>query len=156
MTTSDRFSASLLIVLTLLSAIVIISVTLYGRPARGGEQMVCHLQPADAGGWHYRTKIGGRREQCWYQGQVMKPRKELYWATDEFDLRRGPSDIPGAGSAQEHRPAPHAPAAAPVDELRRGPSSTPGVGTAQEQVDPMLSAPAAVPNEFEDRWAPVR
>src|SRR5262245_54949299 len=48
--------------------------------ARGGERMLCHLEPADADGWHYRTKIGGRPEQCWYQGERMKPRSELYWA----------------------------------------------------------------------------
>ena len=50
------------------------------RNAYGGELMICHLQPNDAGGWHYRTKVGGRREQCWYQGRNMKPRRELYWA----------------------------------------------------------------------------
>ena len=51
-------------------------------PAFGGEKMLCHLEPGDSGGWHYRTKVGGGGKplQCWYQGPEMKPRRELYWA----------------------------------------------------------------------------
>ncbi len=64
----------------LLAAIVVSLFGLYVRNAHGGELMICHLQPNDAGGWHYRTKVGGRRDQCWYQGPDMKPRRELYWA----------------------------------------------------------------------------
>jgi hypothetical protein len=43
-----------------------------------GELMVCQLESHP--GWHYRTKVGNRPEQCWYDGPRMKPRKELYWA----------------------------------------------------------------------------
>jgi len=45
-----------------------------------GEQMLCHLQPGGNDGWHYRTKIDGRAEACWYLGERMKPRSQLYWA----------------------------------------------------------------------------
>jgi hypothetical protein len=70
--------------------------------ARGAE--LCFLAPQGIGEWHYRTKIGGRPERCWYIGERMKPRSELYWAeipkipplsimdppesnNDEFNLR---------------------------------------------------------------------
>lgn len=45
----------------------------------GGERMICQLEPQNDN-WHYRTKVGGRAEKCWYEGQRMKPRNELYWA----------------------------------------------------------------------------
>jgi hypothetical protein len=50
--------------------------------AHGGERTMCHLEPADvAGGWHYRTKVPPLMDaQCWYVGERMKPRRELYWA----------------------------------------------------------------------------
>jgi hypothetical protein len=49
--------------------------------AYGGERTMCHLEPADAGGWHYRTKVPPLLDaQCWYVGERMKPRRELYWA----------------------------------------------------------------------------
>jgi hypothetical protein len=63
-----------------------------------GERTLCHLEPLSAEGWHYRTKIDGRPERCWYVGERMKPRRELYWAeapkipppmsqSGEFELR---------------------------------------------------------------------
>jgi hypothetical protein len=69
-----------LVVAGMLAAIVVSLFGLFIRSAHGGELMICHLQPGDAGGWHYRTKVGGRPQQCWYQGPDMKPRRELYWA----------------------------------------------------------------------------
>jgi hypothetical protein len=49
--------------------------------AYGGERTMCHFEPADAGGWHYRTKVPPLMDaQCWYLGERMKPRRELYWA----------------------------------------------------------------------------
>ena len=49
--------------------------------AHSGERIMCHLEPADSGGWHYRTKIPPLMDhQCWYFGPRMKPRRELYWA----------------------------------------------------------------------------
>jgi len=69
-----------LVVAGLLAAIVVSTFALYVRNAHGAERMICHLQPGDAGGWHYRTKVGGRPQQCWYYGPDMKPRRELYWA----------------------------------------------------------------------------
>jgi hypothetical protein len=44
------------------------------------EQQICQLEPQSLGDWHYRTKVGGRSERCYYVGPRMKPRKELYWA----------------------------------------------------------------------------
>jgi hypothetical protein len=63
-----------------------------------GEKQLCNLKPLSAEGWHYRTKINGRPQRCWYVGDRMKPRSELYWAeapkipppmsqTGEFELR---------------------------------------------------------------------
>jgi len=65
---------ALAIVFALSAAIVFVSA------ARGSEQQLCHLEPMASDGWHYRTKIDGRAERCWYQGERMKPRRELYWA----------------------------------------------------------------------------
>src|SRR5262245_23151759 len=63
-----------------LIAIVVTLMILAVPKAHGGEKMLCNLAPQGVGEWHYRTKIGGRREQCWYIGERMKPRSELYWA----------------------------------------------------------------------------
>jgi hypothetical protein len=50
--------------------------------AYASEKMICSLSPANnAEGWHYRTKIKPRPEsRCWYAGERMKPRSELYWS----------------------------------------------------------------------------
>jgi|SRR5262245_45609166 len=63
----------------MLATIFAISVLLM-RPVKGGELMACQLEPINSGGWHYRTKIGGRPGKCFYLGERMKPRSELYWA----------------------------------------------------------------------------
>jgi hypothetical protein len=66
--------------------------------AYADERQLCNLEPMSAEGWHYRTKIDGRLERCWYVGERMKPRRELYWAeapkipppmsqSGEFELR---------------------------------------------------------------------
>jgi hypothetical protein len=67
--------------------------------AFGGERMSCEVQPVRGDGreWHYRTKIPGyagdvRDDKCWYPGERMKPRGELYWDTDTTDLSAPPSD----------------------------------------------------------------
>ena len=73
-------SEALIIALALVLAIVFASLVLFVHRAHGGDRMLCHLAPMDSGGWHYRTKVGGRPEQCWYFGPPMKPRRELYWA----------------------------------------------------------------------------
>jgi hypothetical protein len=62
--------------------------------AWGGERMSCEVQPARADGreWHYRTKVGGDPRICWYPGERMKPRSELYWDTDATPLSGPPGD----------------------------------------------------------------
>jgi hypothetical protein len=52
--------------------------------AFGGERMSCEVQPVRGDGreWHYRTKVGGDPRICWYPGERMKPRSELYWETE--------------------------------------------------------------------------
>jgi hypothetical protein len=45
-----------------------------------GELVICNVEPRDPTGWHYRTMVGGLERRCWYQGERMKPRSELYWA----------------------------------------------------------------------------
>jgi len=68
-------SALALMIVAVISALIV-----FLAAARGGEQMICHLQPMDSG-WHYRTRIPPRPEiRCWYRGERMKPRRELYWA----------------------------------------------------------------------------
>src|SRR5262245_64137437 len=54
----------------------------------GGERMSCEVQPVHGDGreWHYRTKVGGDPRTCWYPGERMKPRSELYWDTDTTNL----------------------------------------------------------------------
>jgi len=66
--------------------------------AFGSERMSCKVQPVRGDGreWHYRTKIPGyagdvRDDKCWYPGERMKPRGELYWDIDTT----GPSAPPG-------------------------------------------------------------
>jgi hypothetical protein len=67
--------------LALLISLVAIFTAIAYR-AWGGERVECEIQPVTGDGreWHYRTKVGGRPEQCWYPGERMKPRSELYWA----------------------------------------------------------------------------
>jgi len=48
------------------------------RMAVGGDRVPCMAWAPDAT-WHYRTKIDGRPERCWYQGPPMKARQELFW-----------------------------------------------------------------------------
>jgi len=77
---------------------VLLLLVLIGQ-AFGGERMSCEVQPVRGDGreWHYRTKIPGyagdvRDDKCWYPGERMKPRGELYWDTDTTDLSAPPSD----------------------------------------------------------------
>jgi hypothetical protein len=46
-----------------------------------GENLTpCWDEPMQDGQeWHYRTKVNGEPRQCWYVGEKMKPRRELYW-----------------------------------------------------------------------------
>jgi hypothetical protein len=62
---------------------VLLLLMLIGQ-AFGGERMSCEVQPVRGDGreWHYRTKVGGDPRICWYPGEQMKPRSELYWDTD--------------------------------------------------------------------------
>jgi hypothetical protein len=72
--------------------------------AYGGERMACQVAPNDpVSSWHYRTKIPGyapgiRDDKCWYIGKPMKPREELFWATEpmrEIDPIRLPWEQEG-------------------------------------------------------------
>jgi hypothetical protein len=71
-------------IIALVIAIVVMTIAITGNlmcSAHGGEQMLCQLERQnDAVDWHYRTKVGGFERKCWYQGERMKPRHELYWA----------------------------------------------------------------------------
>lgn len=69
-----------LVTISILLAILFIVSALLMRPARGGERIACQLEPISAGDWHYRTKVGSRPERCYYLGERMKPRSELYWS----------------------------------------------------------------------------
>lgn len=132
---SDRYSADLMVALTLLSAIVIMAVTLYGRPARG-EVIACRERversgPDDRVHWGWRM-IDGRR--CLYVGRNGKPKHKLEW-TDIDEPPR--NEFKG-------------------DQLRREPSSIPDAGSAQEQKATIPPVPAAAPlSEFENRWVPM-
>jgi hypothetical protein len=59
---------------------VLLLLMLIGQ-AFGGERMSCEVQPTpDGREWHHRTKVGGDPRICWYPGERMKPRSELYRA----------------------------------------------------------------------------
>ena len=62
--------------------------------AFGGERLRCEVQPTREDGreWSYRTKVGGDPRICWYPGERMKPRSELYWDTDTTRLSAPPGD----------------------------------------------------------------
>ena len=62
--------------------------------AFGGERMRCEVQPTrdDGREWSYRTKVGADPRICWYPGERMKPRGELYWDTDTTRLPAPPGD----------------------------------------------------------------
>jgi hypothetical protein len=62
--------------------------------AFGGERMSCEVQPVRSDGreWHYRTKFGGDHRVCWYPGERMKPRDELYWDPGTTGPSAPPSD----------------------------------------------------------------
>jgi hypothetical protein len=48
------------------------------------EPIPCWDEPAQDGQeWHYRTRVDGELRRCWYVGERMKPRKELYWRDKE-------------------------------------------------------------------------
>src|SRR5262249_37358920 len=91
---------------------VLLLLVLIGQ-AFGGERMSCEVQPVRGDGreWHYRTKIPGyagdvRDDKCWYPGERMKPRGELYWDTDTTDLSAPPSDAVRPAQAARVRPKP--------------------------------------------------
>jgi hypothetical protein len=60
----------------------------------GGVRMRCEVQPTREDGreWHYRTKVGADPRICWYPGERMKPRSELYWDTDPTTLSDPPPE----------------------------------------------------------------
>jgi hypothetical protein len=62
------------------------------RYAHGDHKQLCQIQPGREG-WHYRTKVDGKSWRCYYQGERMKPRDQLYWA-----------ETPMAPSIIEHLP----------------------------------------------------
>jgi hypothetical protein len=71
---------------------VLLLLMLIGQ-AFGGERMNCEMQPMpDGREWHYRTRVGGDPRICWYPGERMKPRSELYWDTDTTHLSAPPSN----------------------------------------------------------------
>jgi hypothetical protein len=76
---------------TMLAALLLL---MFIGQAFGGERMSCEVQPVRGDGreWHYRTKVGGDPRICWYPGERMKPRSELYWDTDTTRLSAPPSD----------------------------------------------------------------
>jgi hypothetical protein len=68
----------LIAITALLGAMATLAILSWPKKARGVE--LCFLAPQGIGEWHYRTKVGGRPERCYYEGTRMKPRRELYWA----------------------------------------------------------------------------
>jgi hypothetical protein len=83
---------NILVALALMLAIVTALVALI-QNAHGGEKQLCHVEPGTQGEWHYRTNIDGKSRRCYYEGERMKPRSELYWA-----------EIPSTPSSVDHLP----------------------------------------------------
>ena len=55
--------------------------------AHAGERLQCFAQPQGRD-WHYRTRVPGfngdvKDDRCWYPGERMKPREELFWPSPE-------------------------------------------------------------------------
>jgi hypothetical protein len=71
---------------TMLAALLLL---MFVGQAFSGERMSCEVQPVRGDGreWHYRTKVGGDPRVCWYPGERMKPRSELYWDTTRLSAR---------------------------------------------------------------------
>ena len=69
---------------TMLAALLLL---MFIGQAFGGERMSCEVQPMRGDGreWHYRTKVDGDPRICWYPGERMKPRSELYWDAPPSD-----------------------------------------------------------------------
>jgi len=76
---------------TMLAALLLLMFT---GQAFSAERMSCEVQPVrgDVREWHYRTKVGGDPRVCWYPGERMKPRSELYWDSDTTRLSAPSSD----------------------------------------------------------------
>ena len=76
---------------TMLAALLLLMLI---GPAFSGERMSCEVQPVRGDGreWHYRTRVGGDPRVCWYPGERMKPRSELFWDTDTTRVSAPPSD----------------------------------------------------------------
>ena len=70
---------NILVGLTLMLAIVFVLVAMI-QHAHGGEKQLCQMERGVQGEWHYRTKVNGKPWKCYYEGERMKPRAELYWA----------------------------------------------------------------------------
>jgi len=79
------------LVIAALSACIALAATLLcAWSAAAGERMLCQVQAGELGEWHYRTGIPGRDGRCYYQGERMKSRRELYWA----EVPASPRDPP--------------------------------------------------------------
>ena len=76
-----------------------VALILFAVYSWAGEHLICSLTPDERPNWHYRTKIAPSAEKCWYIGERMKPRNELYWA--EAPTR--PPWAQGAKPGWEHR-----------------------------------------------------
>jgi hypothetical protein len=76
---------------TMLAALLLLMFT---GQALSAERTSCEVQPVrgDLREWHYRTKVGGDPRVCWYPGERMKPRSELYWDSDTTRLSAPSSD----------------------------------------------------------------
>jgi hypothetical protein len=76
-------------------------------PALAGELVQCEPQPVTGDGqeWYYRTKVGGRPEKCFYIGQRMKPRNELYWEQSSLSAAIAPSESGQGASGLVPAPA---------------------------------------------------
>lgn len=50
-------------------------------PTRAADRLECEFQPVQGDGqaWHYRTRVDGKEERCFYVGARMRPRELLYW-----------------------------------------------------------------------------
>jgi len=86
--------AAIAILLVMVMTLLILAVP---RQAGGGERVACEPQPLRGDGkeWSYRTKVGGRLDQCWYIGRPMNPRSELYWEEQQQPLPPVVTPLPG-------------------------------------------------------------
>jgi hypothetical protein len=110
-----------------------IALLVLANAVQAGERIECEMQPvtSDTREWHYRTKIDGREDKCWYPGERMKPRSELYWGRSTAPTNTGQPE-------EADQPQPPLSAVPPQEEVMPNkPGDRSAVGRAEDNEKPV-------------------